>query len=77
MVSVGGEGRGGYPGFVSLQVPTSEAAVSADTHALARLLPRNFFEGRFCEVRAQAPGSLPACLTRKASCCVETSMFRV
>ena len=32
-----GGGRGGYPGFVSLQVPTSEAAVSADTHAFARL----------------------------------------
>ena len=34
----GGGGLGGvYPGFVSLQVPTSEAAVSADTHAFARL----------------------------------------
>ena len=33
-----GGGRG-YPGFVSLQVPTSEAAVSADTHAFARLPP--------------------------------------
>ena len=31
--------EGGYPGFVSLQVPTSEAAVSADTHAFARLPP--------------------------------------
>ena len=31
-----GGGSGGYPGFVSLQVPTSEAAVSADTHAFAR-----------------------------------------
>ena len=51
MVAEGGEGenplpfspktrRGvGYPGFVSLQVPTSEAAVSADTHAFARLPP--------------------------------------
>ena len=35
----GGGVRGGYPGFVSLQVPTSEAAVSADTHAFARLPP--------------------------------------
>ena len=34
-----GGGEGGYPGFVSLQVPTSEAAVSADTHAFARLPP--------------------------------------
>ena len=25
------------------------------THAFARLLPRNFFEGRFCEVRAPGP----------------------
>ena len=40
-LTAGGWGRGGgkgrYPGFVSLQVPTSEAAVSADTHAFARL----------------------------------------
>ena len=35
----GGGGVGGYPGFVSSQVPTSEAAVSADTHAFARLPP--------------------------------------
>ena len=35
----GGGGQGGYPGFVSLQVPTSEAAVSADIHAFARLPP--------------------------------------
>ena len=35
----GGGGVGGYYGFVSLQVPTSKAAVSADTHAFARLPP--------------------------------------
>ena len=37
MVAEGGEGEN--PGCVSLQVPTSEAAVSADTHAFARLPP--------------------------------------
>ena len=57
-VAGGGGGRGGYPGFVSLQVPTSEAAVSADTHAFARLPPggaknRNL---RGVGKRVKAPG---------------------
>ena len=60
---VGGGGWGGYPGFVSLQVPTSEAAVSADTHAFARLPPGGLRKNRnlrglggFCGEKAQAPG---------------------
>ena len=50
------QNAGGYPGFVSLQVPTSKAAVSADTHAFARL-PRNLRGlGGFCGEKAQASG---------------------
>ena len=46
----------GYPGFVSLQVPTSEAAVSADTHAFARLPPRGLRGlGGFCALAGRAP----------------------
>ena len=59
----GGGGEGGYPGFVSLQVPTSEAAVSADTHAFARLPPGGLRKNRslrglvvFVGKRPQAPG---------------------
>ena len=59
----GGGGRGGYPGFVSLQVPTSEAAVSADTHAFARLPLGGLRKNRnlrglvvFVGKRPQAPG---------------------
>ena len=37
-------GLGGYPGFVSLQVPTSEAAVSADT--LGQAPTRRFAQNR-------------------------------
>ena len=44
--------REGGPGFVSLQVPTSEAAVSADTHAFARLPPKICPCG-FCGERPQ------------------------
>ena len=50
--------QNGYPGFVSLQVPTSEAAVSADTHAFARLPPgglRKIVMGGSWQ-RPQAPG---------------------
>ena len=55
---VGGGGRGGIP-FVSLQVPTSEAAVSADTH-FARLPPRGLRNnlkglGGFCGEKAPGP----------------------
>ena len=57
MVAEGGEGQnekpsslqnagGGGAGFVSLQVPTSEAAVSADTHAFARLPPGGLRKNR-------------------------------
>ena len=55
-------GGGGYPGFVSLQVPTSEAAVSADTHAFARLPPGGLRKNRnlrglggFCGEKAPGP----------------------
>ena len=58
----GGGGVGGYPGFVSLQVPTSEAAVSADTHAFARLPPGRLRKNRnlrglggFCGEKAPGP----------------------
>ena len=58
----GGGGVGGYPGFVSLQVPTSEAAVSADTHAFARLPPGGLRTNRnlrglggFCGEKAPGP----------------------
>ena len=44
MVAEGGEGEN--PRFVSLQVPTSEAAVSADTHAFARLPPGGLRKNR-------------------------------
>ena len=47
---------GGYPGFVSLQVPTSEAAVSADTHAFARLPPAGLRKNRNLRGLPQAPG---------------------
>ena len=65
MVVEGGEGEnprgrggvgGGYPGFVSLQVPTSEAAVSADTHAFARLPAKNRNLRGLLVGRAPSPG---------------------
>ena len=52
----GGGGVGGYPGFVSLQVPTSEAAVSADTHAFATLPPGGLQKNRNLGKRPKAPG---------------------
>ena len=66
----GGGGGGGRAGFVSLQVPTSEAAVSADTHAFARLPPENLRKiviFGFCGERSQAPsGAGPQALGGRA-----------
>ena len=67
MVAKGGEGfqpssflpYRGYPGFVSLQVPTSEAAVSADTHAFARLPPGGLRKIVICLKGPQAPSPKP------------------